>query len=179
MNIPIDIVLAVFAIVVSLLAAGFSYIGGRDLAKRQNSFELRLYILTILDPAKGKITQFISDMNRQINAIEIGDALAQRLPSISAQAESSQARMDVLAKLDRKVVDTYNAISHHLYPDDKTEIETARMDLETPLYDALQSANVDWLVVKSIKENTFHYAEKVLQAIERRLKNTLAFDVPD
>ena len=147
-SIDTDTILASIAILVSGVTALFSYIEGRNLANRQNSFELRLYILTILDPAKGKITQFISDMNRQVNAAAVGESLGQIDPLLLPQGEGPQIRMDALARLDRQVVDTHNAISHHLSPDDQTEIETARMALEKlcSQYDALRQARRDKVI---------------------------------
>ena len=179
MNIPIEISLAIVAIVVTLLVAGFAYYGSRDLAKRQHDFERRLYVLTILDPAKGKITQFIGDMKRKVNAIKYSDYTSQKAPSLSAQMQSPRELMDKLAELDRQVDDTYKAISHHLYPDDKTEIEIARKDHEKLLNDIFQNINAEMEDVHRLIDNMFHYAEKVWQAIDRRLENTLALDVRD
>ena len=74
-------------------------------------------------------------MNRQHNAAALGESLDQIDPSLLPLGEGPQTRMEALAKLDRQVVDTYNAISHHLFHGDKMEIETARMALEKPLFD--------------------------------------------
>ena len=57
MNIPINTIFAGVAIFVSIFAifvSIFSYIEGRKQVDRQNSFELRLYIITILDTRQGQ-----------------------------------------------------------------------------------------------------------------------------
>ena len=114
--------LAFIAIVVSVLTFAWSRIAERRVETRQQTFELRVYSLTMLDPARGTLQRIIIDINRIMNSekaqaggIEFSDA-----------DETSVA----LAKLDREAVDTFNAIRHHLPRDEWQVMDAARTALE-------------------------------------------------
>ena len=172
MNIPIDTIFAGIAIFVSISSAIFSYIEGRKQVDRQNSFELRLYIITIIDPVRGKIAQLIVDMNRAVNVAKHTEHLKQNMPELPVPDEDPQNSLHAkFIAIDRQVTDLYETIKHHLHLEDQMEIDEQRLAFEKLISEPFQTGIVTPTRPQEIIDEVLLLAKRLLRGIDRRLKD--------
>ena len=159
-KVPLSDVLASLAIITSLITYVYSQRAAKSLETRQQAFELRVYTLTMLDPARGTLQRILSDINRILNAAILR-------ASVGGE-EFSEEDLAALAKLDKEAIDTLNAISHHLSPNERQALEKERKVLEQK-----------WM--KKLPFNpreAYEHTEKMLKAVEARLQEILGVDQP-
>ena len=147
--------LAVAAIAVSIVTAWLSRASARRTAERQQTFELRFYRLSMLDPAKGKLRQIYIDINRHIN--------------VGVQRGLTTPACQELEQLDRDAVNAFHAISHHLPSHGREKIEAIRITLES------QRTKEEMDVAFASSMST--YVQEILKAVEDCLQ-TLLLDSP-
>ena len=87
-------VIAVVAIFVSVITAWTSWVSAQKTAERQQTFELRFYRLSMLDPAKGALRRILIDSNRRTNV------------AVQVQGGFSAQDFEALKLLDREAVNT-------------------------------------------------------------------------
>ena len=147
-------VIAFLAIVVSVLTARFSLVSARKTEKRQQTFELRFYQLSMLDPAKGTLQRILADINRSMNA------------GVLMKGELSPQDFEKLGKLDQEAVNTFHAISHHLPRAGRDALDAKRTEIEHK-----------WMQQKpfgaTFVQDSHAYVEELLQAVEDRLQALL------
>ena len=156
--IDITDVIAVAAIIISVLTAWASLVSARKTAERQQTFELRFYRLSMLDPAKGKLQRIISDTNRCLGVVQMQG----REPS----PEEAVELLKKLDQLDGEAVDTFHAISHHLPPGKRNVLDAQRTVLEKSFMGQEQ-------LNPTFVKNRIVYAQAVLQEVENCLQALL------
>ena len=144
--------LALFVSVGSLVSA-------QMIAKRQRTFELRFYRLSMLDPAKGALRRILIDIYRRTNVI----ARVQ-------QGRLSPQDFEALKQLDREAVNTFHAISHHLPPDRREVLEEKRTDLER------KWQRLDPQFYAMMAQDVTTYVDALVLAVEDRLRALLDSD---
>lgn len=168
MNIPIDTTFAGIAVLVSI----FSYLEGRRQVDRQNSFELRLYIITILDPVRGKIAQLIVDMNRAVNVAKHTEHLKQIMPELPVpDADPQNSLHEKFIAIDRQVSDLYGTIKHHLHLEDQREIDEQRLAFEKLMSEPFQTGIVTPKRPEELIDKASLYAKRLFRGIDCRLKD--------
>ena len=150
-------VIAVVAILVSVITAWTSWVSAQKTAERQQTFELRFYRLSMLDPAKGALRRILIDSNRRTNV------------AVHVQGGFSAQDFEALKLLDREAVNTFHAISHHLPPDRREVLGAKRTALEGKWMQRLEDRQFHAMFAQDMKA----YVEAILQAVEDRLQALL------
>ena len=151
----VTVAIAVVAIIVSVFTSRASRVSAQATADRQQSFELRFYRLTMLDPAKGQLRRILADSDRRLNSIVL-------------RRDAAPEDLEELAKLDREAVDTFHAISHHLPQNRRHEIDALRARLEQK-----------WMQQRldpQFPQDSNGYMKTLLQVVEDRLQKLLTTD---
>ncbi len=139
----------------ALLVSVGSLVSAQMIAKRQRTFELRFYRLSMLDPAKGALRRIRIDISRRTNVIKHVQ-----------QGRLSPEDREALQQLDREAVNTFHAISHHLPPDRREVLKAKRTDFERTLKQRLEKQDQEFYV---IAQGMKTYVDALVQAVEDRL----------
>ena len=148
---------------IALFVSVGSLVSAQMIAKRQRTFELRFYRLSMLDPAKGALRRIRIDMTRRTNIIDHVQ-----------QGRLLPLDLEALNKLDREAVNTFHAISHHLPPDRREVLEAKRTDLERKLMQRLHLDDQQFYDMAPQVMKT--YVDAVVLAVEDRLRALLDSD---